>query len=396
MNLNPVIVIPTFWSSLRSAARRDISYDYSTQIDKTGELPRCLESLALLPNTPRVILLVVADPSITSQAYEKVNVIANHFSKLDTVVIGENEVTYIHRRLEQGGMGALNSCVSLEGYGSIRNLGILAASVFGHDTIIFMNEHEVVCDPDFIERALHGIGSKTPNGSIMVAKTGYSVDAAGNYLMPEDKRWYRKRWNPNHDLNEYMRRVVKGSRMSLAQTAHSGCMVLHADAFGKVAFDPWIPRGEALDYVVSGHMYNLDVWCDNKLRVKNSLSPLKKDSEQFENDMKRWFYEYRKIEFAKAQIDLMQIDPNALLPYPGAWLSKKINRRALSTCLKSIIGDEEHFTYWNIATQGRKKASEEARTNCARYFEFQQQWPIMVRGVWNCAPLVAQITSTRH
>ncbi len=396
MNLNPAIVIPTFWSSLRSSARRDVSYDYTTTIDKTGELPRCLEALSFLPNVPRIILLVVADPSIVTQAYEKVCVIANHFKNLDTVVIGESELAHIHRKLEQSGFGALNSCASLQGYGSIRNLGILAASVFGHDTVIMMNENETVCDADFLERALHGIGSKTPNGSVVVAKTGHRVDGTGGYLLYEEVPWYRKGWNPVHSLNAHMHNVMKGSRMSLAQTAYSGCMVLHADAFGSVAFDPWIPRGEDLDYVISARMYNVDIWCDNKLRVKNVVAPMTQDSEYFKNSMQRWFYENRKIEFAKAQIDLMQIDPKAFMPYPGAWLTKKVGSRALMTCLKSIIGDKEHFVYWGLATKGRKEAGELARTNCARYFEFQQQWPQMVRAVWNSTTLIAQITSSRR
>ena len=396
MNLNPAIVIPTFWSSLRSNARRDISYDYTTKIDKTGELPRCLESLSLLPNVPRIILLVVADPSITTQAYEKVCVIANHFKNLDTVVVGENELAHIHRRLEQSGFGALNPCASLQGYGSIRNLGILIASVFGHDTVIMMNENETVCDADFLERALHGIGSRTPDGSIVIGKTGHRVDGTGSYFYPDKKPWYRRNWNPEYALNEYMNGVMKGPRMMLAQAAYGGCMVLHADAFGRVAFDPWIPRGEDLDYVISARMYNVDIWSDNKLRVKSVVAPLEEDSEYFKNSMQRWFYENRKVEFAKTQIDLMQIDPKAFMPYPGAWLTKKVSRRALLTCLKSVVGDKEHFVYWGLATKDRKKAGEIARTNCARYFEFQQQWPQIVRSVWNSTTLVAQIISSRR
>ena len=395
MDLNPVIVIPTFWSSLRSSARRDISYDYSTPIDKAGELSRCLESLSLLAGAPRIILLVVADPSITTQAYEKVSVIANHFQSLNTVVVGENELGHIHRRFEQMGIGALSQCASLTGYGSIYNFGILVASIFGHDTVIMMDENDTVCDADFIEKALQGIGSSTPNGTVLAAKTGYRVDASGDYLLPEDKRWYRRNWNFTHPFNEYMHNVMKGPRMSVAQTAYSGCMVLHADVFGRVAFDPWIPRGQDLDYVINAQMYNLDVWCDNQLRVKSVVPLLKQDSESFERSMQRWFYENRKVEFAKAQIDLMQIDPKALMPYPGSWLTKKVGHRAFLTCLKSLIGDKEHFTYFRLAFAGRKEAGNLARTNCARYFEFQQQWPAIVRGFWNNVALSAQISSVR-
>ena len=36
----------------------------------------------------------------------------------------------------------------------------------------------------------------------------------------------------------------------------------------------------------------------------------------FEQDVIRWYYEGRKVEFAKAQIDLMRVEPSTMQPYP--------------------------------------------------------------------------------
>ena len=61
-------------------------------------------------------------------------------------------------------------------------------------------------------------------------------------------------------------------------------------------------------------------------------------SGRFEQDVYRWFYEVRKIEFAKTQIDLMQVAPSALDPYPGPWLEPSIHRRARLTAYLRAIG----------------------------------------------------------
>ena len=61
MNLNPVVVIPTYWCGRRTAHSVDRGplYDHMTPIDKQGELPRCLTtSLAALIAFSRVYLCV--------------------------------------------------------------------------------------------------------------------------------------------------------------------------------------------------------------------------------------------------------------------------------------------------------------------------------------------------
>lgn len=172
-------------------------------------------------------------------------------------------------------------------------------------------------------------------------------------------------------------------------------MVLHADAYGSVAFDPWIARGEDLDYLINARMYGSDVWFDNQLSLRHLPPEDAQQSTRFEQDVYRWFYEVRKIEFAKTQIDLMQIVPSALDPYPGPWLDPSIHRRARFTSYLRAIGHEEHSEYWHIGNKAIKDASIFARDNCANYFEFQHQWPNIVRGMWSNSPLAAQLGSDR-
>ena len=395
--MNPAIIIPTYWSGRRSTRsyERNAVYDHMTPIDKPGNLAGLFDSLTRVDGVGRIIVLVAAEAGAETQAAEKVRNIANRYPSLDIALVSQPEVKHIHRRMEQIGLGALSSCACLNGYGAIHNLGILAASIFGNDVAIFLDDNVVIQGSDFIERALYGIGAKTPNGDVVAAKTGVLINEDNTALAQGDTPWYRSPWNRSKDFNEYIEPVMKGSRLSRANIANSSCLVLHAEAYGAVSFDPWITRGEDIDYVINSRMYGRDVWLDNKLTPLQGDADIQKTASNIEQDIYRWYYESRKIEFAKAQIDLMQVTPESMEPYPGGWLKKSISRKALLTCLLSAIGDPEHGAYFRLATKGRKEAAEYARENCARYFEFQRQWPTLVRGLWNCTPLATQLSGAR-
>ena len=397
MNLNPVVVVPTYWCGRRSpySVERGVAYDHMTPLDQEGELGRCLESLTQVYGLGRVIVLVVSEPGIENQAEERVRHIVGRFKGLNTVVVGEQELKHIHRFLDEAQLGAFKHAVSLTGYGSVHNLGLLVASIFGHDTVIFIDDDEIITKPDFLERAVYGLACKTPNGSIITAKTGYFFDREGKPTSPDKVPWYDHFWNKAKGFNAYITQALEGPRLSRSNVGCGGCMVLHADCYGSIAFDPWIARGEDLDYVLSAHMYGVDVWFDNKLNLQHVPPADAQHPARFEQDVRRWFYEVRKVEFAKTQIDLMQVLPDALNPYPGPWLSHSISRRARFTALLRAIGKKEHAECWRIGTKACREAGAFARENCANYFEFQHQWPAIVQGVWRNTPLATQLSGAR-
>ena len=173
--MNPAIVIPTFHTGRGRRGSRNISqaYDHPTPLSKNGELPRCLQSLLKVRGIGQIIILVAADPGVEIQACEKVLNIASQFPALNIIVIGTPEHLLIQQRMEQLGLGKLGKEVGLSGYSAVRNLGLVVANVLGFDSVVFLDDDEVVDDANFLQHAMYGLGKLTPKGIPILAKTGF-------------------------------------------------------------------------------------------------------------------------------------------------------------------------------------------------------------------------------
>lgn len=66
-----------------------------------------------------------------------------------------------------------------------------------------------------------------------------------------------------------MKKALSGTRISRSNYVCGGLMALHARAFTRVAFDPFITRGEDLDYLFNMRMFGYDVWFDNEWTVRH-------------------------------------------------------------------------------------------------------------------------------
>ena len=91
-------------------------------------------------------------------------------------------------------------------------------------------------------------------------------------------------------------------------------------------------------------------------------------------------YEYYKIEFSRAQIDLLQIKPSSLMPYPGPFLEPGITKRIKRTAFLRSLARPDKKRYREGAKAAAGEATEYAQEHCMKYFEFQYTWgDIMAR-----------------
>lgn len=379
--MNPVIIIPTIYAARGSKRGYDPVdyYDHPSLPGHAEELNRCLESLRRVKDVGVIVVLVSAQKRILHSAVETVEATVNRFPDLNILVVSEGENALIHQRLEQLGAGNLDKEIGLVGYSAIRNLGLVVANVLGFDAAVFLDDDEIVDDPEFMHKAVYGLGKLTKRGVPILAKTGFYYNRLGKYTSMSQNHWYNHFWEQGKAFNEWIEQAMKGPRLSRSNHVCGGCLALHAEAFKRLAFDPWIPRGEDLDYMLDLRMYGSTIWFDNKWSLVHMPPESADEGERFLQDIYRWMYEFRKVEFSRTQIDLLQITPSMLEPYPGPFLRPGIIRRARITALLRAIARSQKGSYFRAARECSRDASAYADQNCSRYFEFQFVWPEMMQ-----------------
>ena len=384
--MNPVILIPTYVSARRLTGSDPIltSYDHTTPLSLKGELPRCLNSLRTVRGVGRIIVLVVSERACAKQASEKVRQIAERFPDLDISVVGAAEMAIIHQRLEQLGAPSKKE-INLTSYGAIRNVGMLLANVFNFDSLVFIDDDVVIDDPAFLEKAMYGLGKHTRRGVPILAKTGFYFNADNQYTAPHDTKWYNRFWSQTEFFNEWITQAMKSARLTRSNYVCGGCMALHHEAFTRVSFDPWITRGEDLDYMINLRMYSGDMWFDNKWYMRH-LPPTESvlsEGMRFRQDIFRWLYEFRKLEYGRTQIDLHPVKPASLQPYPGPFLDAGVQKRIKRTARLRSFGCPDGRGYRRAAQAATGDALRYAEENCSRYFEFQYKWPTIMSRISN-------------
>lgn len=386
--MNPVVLIPTYVSASRRSQGGAVTttYDHATPLSSEGELPRCLDSLRCVRGLRTVVILVAAEAAIENQAASKIRGIASQFPDLDIVVVGAPEAALVRQRMEQLGI-ITHGEVGLSGYGAVRNMGLLMANVLGFDAAVFVDDDEVIDDEAFLERAMYGLGKLTRRGVPILAKTGYYLNDQDSYLSRRSTKWYDRYWEQGKAFNAWITRAMRGPRLSRSNHVCGGCLALHKEAFKRVSFDPWISRGEDLDYMLDLRMYGSDIWFDNTWVLRHLPPKTPREGMRFRQDIFRWLYEYRKLEYARTQIDLMQIKPQSLLPYPGPFLTADVVKRIRRTALLRSIGRPDGKGYREAAKAASNEAAHYAESHCGKYFEFQFMWPTLMLRMENDAIL---------
>lgn len=395
----PCLIIPTFWTRRRGRISENplLAYDHPTPIDTEGTLPACLKSLEEVEGLGRVVLIVAAtDPSIEHQAEDRVREILTDFPDIDALVFGPAELGSLHRRLEQLEFADMIHGVSLVGYGAVRNVGLMAAAVLGCESVVFLDDDQVITDRQFLLRASEALGERLDDGRAVLAKTGYYTDEDGRYQRHVKPSFADSFWRKDDAFNHALAVVDAPPRIKQSPLAFGGCMSLHRDMFVNVSFDPWVMRGEDVDYVINARMHGGDVFLDGEWSVVHNPPKLPSEALQFRQDVYRFIYEHRKIEFAKSQVDLRQVTAESLAPFPGNFLGSSIVWRAFLTSILKGFTAKEGGRYFRIARVALKDAGEYARENCNNYFDFQRRWPLLMERIWDDVALKPLFTGERR
>lgn len=398
--MEPCVVIPTFWTRRRgrfSDTSLRTAYDHPTGIDDEGTLGACLASLRGVEGLGRVVLIVAAtEHSVEHAAEDRVREVLDDFPDLDALVIGPAEMGSLHRRLEQVEFADMLSGVSLDGYGAVRNVGLIAGAVLGADSVVFLDDDQLINDSTFLTKATYGLGDKTESGKRVLAKTGFYVDEQGRHQWHDKPSFADMFWRQADAMNSALSMVSAPPRIKPSPVAFGGCMALASDMYAAVSFDPWVVRGEDIDYVINARMHGGDVFLDGEWSVEHKPPRLPSEAMQFRQDVYRFVYEHRKLEFAKSQVDLRQVRPDSVMPYPGSFIDSSVSWRAFMTAfLRGLSRRPEAGRYFHIARTAVREAEQYAREHCQHYFDFQRRWPMLIDRLWEDVPLNSLFTGER-
>jgi hypothetical protein len=195
--------------------------------------------------------------------------------------------------LEQLEFADLIPGVSLDGYGAVRNLGLLWAQVLGHDWCVFVDDDQVVLDRDFLQCASDGLGAELPDGSKVLAKSGYYVDREGRYQVKDAAHWSDTFWRRADAFNRALSIVDAPPRMRVSTVAFGGCLALHRELTEKVSFDPWVFRGEDIDYVINARLHGYHVYLDGDWRILHQPPDVPSESLKFRQSGFSFIYGHR-------------------------------------------------------------------------------------------------------
>ena len=363
----PLITVPTYWFSgkQRNYQIGDVFYDHPTPIDQEGTLARLLESLERLKGDFIVVVITsVIESTLEKEAEKKVEAIIRPFkSKYPIMQFGSEDLKMLKNRLKSLGILECVECINIRGYGNVRNIQLIIAQILGMDVVIGLDDDEVIIDEFFLEKALEHIGREH--------KGKFIGGIGGFYLNPENKEEALIDEKIVEEKNifclkkEIMNQTMKMLRMKPGRLVETplilgGNMVIHKSLFQKVPFDPYIPRGEDIDYLINAKLLGYTFFLDKELSVLH-LPPY--TPSQLLQDIARFLYERYKLVMAK-NYGMKNCPPESLDPYPGLFLRDDIEKHALNILQRK-----------GLSLDFVNRARKYAQKKLPHFFEFMRKWP---------------------
>ena len=333
------MVIPTYWGRESSIGwlEGDAVYDHATPLDHEGTLGRAIESTAVLEDNDFELVILVApnNNEITEQVEQKVSEIIRTSSTngINVHMFGPSHLEKLHDELKDAGMGGYCDLLSMRGYSNVRNMCLFIPHIMSSDVALLIDDDEVFEDPKFISKAKEFIGNHH-EGSFIDAVAGYYLQPDGEYLVSVPDDPWTQYWDKNACMNEGYKQVI-GTPPRLKETpfVFGGNMVIHRNLFIKVPFDPMVPRGEDIDYLMNARMFGHSFMLDNELAIKH-LPPAKSHPtwKRVREDIYRFVYERAKLMSQKENDGMLLLSAEDMGYYPGNFLGDDLEEKIVNAC----------------------------------------------------------------
>ena len=366
----PLITVPTYWFSGRRRDYRigDVFYDHPTPIDRDGTLARLLKSLENLKGDFMVVVITsVVESELEDRVERKIESIISPFkSRYPILQFGSKDLKTLKSRLRELGFSAYTKYIDTKGYGNVRNIQLIVAQILKVDVVVGLDDDEVITDDSFLKKALEYVGKKY-EGKFVGGVGGFYVDPENGEetIMYENHGRKMREENIFFLKREIMDRAMEMLKMKKGRLVETplmlgGNMIFHRDLFRKVPFDPYIPRGEDIDYLINARLLGYTLFIDKELFVLH-LPPYALS--QLSPDIARFLYERHKLVMAE-KYGMGSCTPESLDPYPGLFLREDVEKHALDMVQRGLLRSD-------FVNEAKKYAQEKL----PHFFEFMEKWP---------------------
>jgi hypothetical protein len=356
------MVIPSYWGRKSQVGWKegDAIYDHPTPLDKEGTLLRAIQSTDILgdKNFQLVIIAVASSEDIEPQVEKKVlNIIksASAATELEILLFGPSHLKQVYNLLTSEGRKDYVDLFQPLGYSNVRNLCMFIPHILDSEAAVFIDDDEVFEDPNFISKTKEFIG-KNVKGEIINAVAGYYLQSDGDYYLKKSYHPWMKYWDQVDRMNEAFDKVI-GSEPRLKETpfVFGGNMVIHRNIFTVVPFDPDVPRGEDIDFLINARMFGFSFLLDNQLSIRHLPPPKTHPTwRRLREDIYRFIYERAKIESQKNVEGMTKVFADDFDPYPGCFLKNNLEEKINQSC--NLLSEE-------YLAQGDRPGSKEALNN---------------------------------
>ncbi len=342
----PCMVIPSYWGRESGVGWKpgDAVYDHPIPLDQDGTLLRALKSLKILNDRDlQVVVLAVPTSDAIAEAVEtKVRGIIREAADacdLPIRLFGPSNLSQLHRLLKAQGQGERQDLLQLRGYANVRNLCVFVPHALGAEVAILIDDDEVFEDRNFVKKATEYIG-KSYQGLPVLGVAGYYLQEDGGVRLHKPREPWMDAWDQLDRMNEaFDRFILQPPRLKETPFVFGGNMVLHRDLFTRVPFDPLVPRGEDIDFLINAKMFGFKFFIDNTLSIKH-LPPPKFHPvwRRLREDVFRFLFEREKIRGQRETEGMVRVRAEEFDPYPGAFLKDDLEDKVERA--SRILADE--------------------------------------------------------
>ena len=270
--------------------------------------------------------------------------------------------------ISQNGFSDIAENLNVCGFPNIRNCGLVISQALGAEIVIFLDNDEIIETPDFLDIAIEGLFAPL-NGWKMDGKGGFYMSKGDEVFEKTVQPWWQMAWRKAKLFEEVWKAMLDNKeRFIEAPIVLGGNLVLTRRLFEKIPFDPLVPRGEDIDYLINARVAGFKVLFDKFLKIKH-LPPERTVSyrkEELKGDIERFLYEREKVKGHKRL---------NLYPYPGYFLKGDLGLKAIATAILFSL---------HMASKGRFKDAVEVYTYLWPIFKkpkdkrvyegFKQRW----------------------